>query len=1320
MKKNGRKYRKISRKKEMKEQKTSENSTCPQLENVNTAMLAMSHIVVYNPILFDDSKVKSKYISRLKSYVVATRKDRNIYEKAELCAYEKIIVESCEIREIHDISFYKYFILFDFLHIIGYDLNDTFQEWIDIVLEKYYRDFPQMKKNKSVVNMIFESVQYGVNKFKQIEENPLFTREAEYISKIKANLAFKEIKPFTMMVTATMSAGKSTFINAVTGKYISLSQNMACTSKIHCIVNKAFEDGFAYEYDHDLNMTAGKEEILNDNDKNLSDVIVVGTSFNSCLGKNRVIFKDSPGVNFSGDDDHRRITNELIESKEYDVLIYLMNVTQLGTMDESAHLEYVRKFIGEKPIYFVINKIDSLDVEEENITSIIQNQIKFLEQKGFKNPIVCPVSSKAGYLAKKYQHGTLTRIEKREFYNYIDKLEQMQLSDYYNKYFPNIYIPDSKNEEIQLLKNSGLLYVENILNTFCEKEGKEMTQIYVKYNPYRLETIIKVNGREISSDSILYKVTKGKRLQEWIGRFPKMLRDELNTLDFSLEYCGMALDWDDFEDAFEQAQKENLIRVSGMRYIAGKNDDDINEKIVKVFQDLQEGPIDEFRDAKLIKAFENINNSIFPVNVIATMSSGKSTLINALLGRKLMPSQNEACTATITEILDIDEPSFAAVVYNEDDAILQEVPQLTYEIMNELNDNTNVHRIFAEGDIPFLDSKNTALMLVDTPGPNNAQNQAHKNTTYRALNSDSNNLILYVLNGTQLSTNDDAALLHYVANQIKKGGKQVRDRFLFVINKMDQFNPQEESIGKAILSAKRYLASYGIDDPQLFPCSAFTALNIKTYLAGIDIDNLTRAQERQLPLSARETLSMIDKFLEFESMHLEKYSTLSPSAQQELNFRLSQAIEAGDTKEQALIHSGIYSIEAAITAYVKKYAKTKKVKDLVESFQEVLESSEVLVKAKTRVATDEEAARACAERAAVVRQKIADGKEAELFKQRIATLDPMSIIGEKAEQLKENYMIKSFKIFKPYGETLTSRDEAKRLVNQFSTFRSDTMAELTSELESVINNAIVSTGERLLMEYQEKLSRFDESSSNEHLDFQTVDLIKGALKTMRETAESWTSDEFATETVDTIGETTYEERSYYEKVGQEEEEIVAGSHEEKIGTRKVKVGSHREKVGTRRVKKSGVLSAFARLFGGGYTTEDVYETVDDYKNEDVYKTVLEYKTIKRDVFELKTEQIEKFSAPVAKIQQALLFKIHRNLDEGIESALVFVEEQIEEMKIQFSHIFSELDEIIQAKYAELEKCATDESEKRENLRKNQAVLNWIEINMNEINTILDM
>lgn len=845
-----------------------------------------------------------------------------------------------------------------------------------------------------------------------------------------------------------------------------------------------------------------------------------------------------------------------------------------------------------------------------------------------------------------------------------------------------------------------------------------MAQVYVKYNPYRLETTLKVNGRDISTDSILYKVTKGKRLQEWIGKFPKMLREELNTVDFSLEFCGMALDWDDFEDAFEQAEREGLVKISDLKYIAGKSDDDINEKIVTIFQELQDGPIDDFRDPKLLRAFESTNNSIFPVNVIATMSSGKSTLINALLGNKLMPSKNEACTATITEILDVDNPHFSAVVYDGDNGMIQEVPELTLEIMGELNDDENVHRISAEGDIPFLDSKSTALMLVDTPGPNNAQNQAHKNTTYRAINSDSNNLILYVLNGTQLSTNDDAALLHYVADQIKKGGKQVRDRFLFVINKMDQFNPEEEDIGKAVLSAKRYLATYGIEDPQIFPCSAFTALNIRTYFEGIDIDNLTRAQERMLPLTARDTLPMIDKFVYYESMHLEKYSTLSPSAQQELNFRLSQAVANNDTKEQALIHSGIYSIEAAITAYVKKYAKTKKVKDLVESFQEVLESSEVLTKAKTRVATDTAAAKACAERAAAVRKKIADGKEAEAFKQKIASLDPMPKIEDKAEQLKQNATTKSSKIFRPYGETITSREEAKRLVNQFSTFSSDAMAELTSELESVINSEIVSTGERLLMEYQDKVSKFDESTSDEQLDFQTVDLIKGALKTMRENAEEWTSDDFATETVDDIGETSYEERTYYEKVGQEAEEIVVGSHEEKIGTRKVKVGSHREKVGTRKV--SNPSKRWWKIFTPKYIEEDVYETVDDYKDEDVYKTVLEYKTIMRDVFEEKKETIEKFSVSTALIQQALIAKMRRNLDEGTESALGFAGDQVDRMKEQFSRIFAELDTLIASKYEELEKCATDQDEKEAVLETNKKLLAWIEQKMSEINSILDM
>ena len=845
-----------------------------------------------------------------------------------------------------------------------------------------------------------------------------------------------------------------------------------------------------------------------------------------------------------------------------------------------------------------------------------------------------------------------------------------------------------------------------------------MSQINVKYNPYKLETDISINGKNIASDSGLYKLLKGQRLQEWIGDFPKMLIDELNTVDFDITFHGMLLDWDDFEDVFRSANENGVIKKLRLSFSEAKNDDLISENIVNVFKELQDGPIDDFRDPKLLKAFNNINNAVFPINVIATMSSGKSTLINALLGKRMMPSKNEACTATITEILDDDSDNFFATVRDDEDSVIEDIPELTFEKMCELNENEKVHRIEVTGNIPFLDAESTALMLVDTPGPNNSQNQAHKNTTYKAINNDANNLILYVLNGTQLSTNDDASLLSYVAEQIKKGGKQVRDRFIFVVNKMDGFNPEEEDIGKAIAAAKNYLASYGIENPQIFPCSAYTALNIRTYFEGVDIDNMSRADEKKLPSAARDTLPMIDKFVDYESMHLEQYSTLAPSAQKELDYRLQQAEESGNTKEQALIHCGIYSIEAAITAYVKKYAKTKKVKDLVESFQEILESTQVLAKAKTQVATDEEVAKACAERAASVKKIIADGKEADAFKERIQNLNPMDSLKETSNALKAEATHKTSRVFEPYGDTITNKDEAKRLVKQFTMISSDCIAELTTELESTINQEVKETGEKILDEYQEKLTRIDEASSDKSLDFDTIDLIKGSLNGMREDAVMMCSDDYATETIDDIGEVTSEERVYYEKVGQEEEKVAVGTEKVKVGTRKKKVGSRRIKVGTKSVKNP--KKKWWKIFTPKYIEQNVYETVYDYEDEDVYETVVKYETVMKDIYEEHTETIEKFTVETAVIQSGLIAKLRKNLDEGIDKALTYADEMINEMKNQFTVMFDELDILIEEKYTELEMCISDQKTKEEELKKNKELLKWIEDCNTKIEDVLNI
>ena len=51
---------------------------------------------------------------------------------------------------------------------------------------------------------------------------------------------------------------------------------------------------------------------------------------------------------------------------EFNDSIYVMNSTQLATNDEDEHLEFVKSTIGRTPVIFVMNKIDSYNLEEED------------------------------------------------------------------------------------------------------------------------------------------------------------------------------------------------------------------------------------------------------------------------------------------------------------------------------------------------------------------------------------------------------------------------------------------------------------------------------------------------------------------------------------------------------------------------------------------------------------------------------------------------------------------------------------------------------------------------------------------------------------------------------------------------------------------------------------------------------------------------------------------------------------------------------------------------------------------------------------------
>lgn len=439
------------------------------MRTINIAFLSMSHIVGFNPIVYDAEETKKEYLRRLKRYLKAGRWRERKYVRAQIQAYTSIMNATIQEGDAHGIDFYRYYILLDLLHILSGRAGADAEEKVKKAKEKYFQDFCLKSEERKIAGQILQAlVNSGQKVSLPIRAKALSGHEKEYMRLIKSNFKFLHREPYIVLVTATMSAGKSTFINALTGKHVCLSQNMACTSKRHCIINKAFEDGYSYEYDYDLVMTAGQTELMNNNEGNMSDTIAVATHFDSILGNKRIIVNDSPGVNFSGDEGHKKLTDKLIKKKKYQLLIYIMNATQLGTNDEDEHLDFVKKCVGRKKIIFVVNKIDAFNVEEENVISAIEAQEAYLKKKGFKDPIICPVSSRAGYLAKRFKKEELSRSEKRELYNYVDKFERMNLPAYYTRRFGQLGIKNADTEEEQLIKTSGMAFVEKIIALYAE------------------------------------------------------------------------------------------------------------------------------------------------------------------------------------------------------------------------------------------------------------------------------------------------------------------------------------------------------------------------------------------------------------------------------------------------------------------------------------------------------------------------------------------------------------------------------------------------------------------------------------------------------------------------------------------------------------------------------------------------------------------------------------------------------------------------------------------------------------------------------------
>lgn len=252
-----------------------------------------------------------------------------------------------------------------------------------------------------------------------------------------------------ILVVANVSAGKSTLINSLVGYRLNRTKTTACTDKLVYLHNKCSNDGITTKRNDGLYSYSS-----NINDVNSDSLIEASLPFKSTLGKERICFIDTPGINNAEDSRHKQITEDVIKKGDYDAVMYVSNCQYFGTNDEHNLLKFLKANV-KKPILFVLNQLDVFDPEEDSINKMLNEYKSDLKKFGFRDPEIIPVSAYASFLFR-LDSSYLTKTEAVKQKNMIELFKD----DYYN--LPK-YIGQGRSAEI--LDKTGIKYLENKIIT---------------------------------------------------------------------------------------------------------------------------------------------------------------------------------------------------------------------------------------------------------------------------------------------------------------------------------------------------------------------------------------------------------------------------------------------------------------------------------------------------------------------------------------------------------------------------------------------------------------------------------------------------------------------------------------------------------------------------------------------------------------------------------------------------------------------------------------------------------------------------------------
>lgn len=276
---------------------------------------------------------------------------------------------------------------------------------------------------------------------------------AELIKHRMDDIEFRSKPLKKVLVVATMSAGKSTLINALIGNRINKVASTVCTNKIRLVYNKLSNEGAMLE-------CAGSRYVYTENHKIAQHDSVENACvhFQSILGNEHLCLIDTPGVNFNGDHSHGEMTRNAVKANDYDVLLFVSNGTQFLTNDEATFLEYVIKTCKKKMI-FCLNQSDRFNSDDDSIYETLNVWKTTLIKNGIQKPDIVTISAQWALLLRlEEQILEMTKSEQTELRYLKDDISD---TFYHLEQYCGNKINKSDSED--LLIHTGILNLESII-----------------------------------------------------------------------------------------------------------------------------------------------------------------------------------------------------------------------------------------------------------------------------------------------------------------------------------------------------------------------------------------------------------------------------------------------------------------------------------------------------------------------------------------------------------------------------------------------------------------------------------------------------------------------------------------------------------------------------------------------------------------------------------------------------------------------------------------------------------------------------------------